>query len=214
MLKILVLDSHQEESAPAFTQAIRGFPLLEELELSNCWWTQDKGVFEAVAKECPRLRCLRNRRLLSSPPSYYYGWDDDDDGEAMAIAEMHELRSLQLLNNVLSNQGLAAILDKCLHLEWLDVRECRNLSMDPELQARIDAKKLVTKHMDEKREDFESGSRNTECSTCFNYLERDKERYRRKRYVDEMEAKVISTVYELRLSSTAMISPVKDWQPS
>jgi hypothetical protein len=95
-----------------------------------------------------------------------YGWDDADDGEAMAIAEMHELRSLQLLNNVLSNQGLVAILDKCLHLEWLDVRECCNLSMDPEVQARIDAKKLVTKHMDEKSEDFESGSRNTECSTC------------------------------------------------
>ena len=52
--------------------------------------------------------------------------------------------------------------------------------------------------MDEKRENMEPGSPNTECSTCLNYLERDKERYQRKRNVDEMEAKVISTVYELR----------------
>ncbi|XP_039834437.1 putative F-box/LRR-repeat protein 23 [Panicum virgatum] len=194
-LKILVLDSCREVSGPAFTQAIRGFPLLEELELSNYRQAQHEGVFQAVAKECPRLRCLRNHRVKSL---YYYGWDHADDGEAMAIAEMHELRSLQLLNNDLSNQGLAAILDKCLHLEWLDVRECRHLRMDPQLQARIGAKKLVTKYMDEERENMEPGSPNTECSTCLNYLEPDKERYRRKRCVDDMEAKVISTVYELR----------------
>ena len=138
MLKILVLDSCHEVWGPAFKHAgDKGVPsaaLLEELELSNCWRAQHEGVFQAVAKECPRLRCLRNHRVKSL---YYYGWDLADDGEAMAIAEMHELCSLQLLNNDLSNQGLAAILDKCLHLEWLDVRECRNLTMDPELQARI-----------------------------------------------------------------------------
>ena len=167
-------------------------PLLEELELSNCRQAQHEGVFQAIAKECPRLRCLRNHRVKSL---YYYGWDLADDGEAMAIAEMHELRSLQLLNNDLSNQGLAAILDKCLHLEWLDVRECRHLRMDPQLQARIGATKLVTKYMDEERENMEPGSPNTECSTCLNYLEPDKERYRRKRCVDDVEDKVISTVY-------------------
>lgn len=43
---------------------------------------------------------------------------------------MHELRSLQLVANDLTNKGLAAILENCPRLESLDIRHCFNVKMD------------------------------------------------------------------------------------
>ncbi|CAN6203906.1 unnamed protein product [Urochloa humidicola] len=193
LLKSLILVLCNEVSDQGFMQAIKGFPLLEELELSYCRNLQQKKVFKVVAKECPRLKYLTNCRA-SSP---YYG---RDDGEAMAIATMHGLRSVQLVHNGLSNQGLAAIVDKCPHLESLDIRNCRNIRMRPKMQARINAKKLLMNYMDDERtEDSEPGFPNSECETCLSYFRSDKESYPKCYYVNDMEATVIiSTVRELR----------------
>ena len=109
--------------------AIKGFPLLEELHLSKCWYLQRAGVFEVIAKECPRLKYLR---ICDDP----YGYRYTADGEAMAIAKMQKLRSLQLTHNSLSNQG-KAILDNCLRLKSLDILDCYNIHLTPEMQARI-----------------------------------------------------------------------------
>ncbi|CAN6223362.1 unnamed protein product [Urochloa humidicola] len=192
LLKRLVLVSCPELSAPEFMEAIKGFPLLEELNLSDCCNLQHKEVFKVVAKECPRLECLRNNRRVSP-----YG---RKDGEAMAIAKMHGLRSLQLVHNGLTNQGLDAILDRCLHLESLNIRNCRNIYLHLEMQARINSKKRLTNCMDDEKikDDCEPGIPNSECATCLSYFECDEQSYR-KCYVNDMEATtIISTVCELR----------------
>jgi len=149
-------------------------------------------VFEVIAKECPRLKYLR---ICDDP----YGYRYTADGEAMAIAKMQKLRSLQLTHNSLSNQGLEAILDNCLHLKSLDILDCYNIHMTPEMQARIKTKKLLMNYSSDGRwDDFdEPGSPTSECSTCLNYFGPNEQWYRKRYPSDKEEAMVISTVREL-----------------
>lgn len=103
-------------------------------------------MFEVVGMACPQLRHFRlNRRCFLN----FEESEDDDvfnkDEEAQGIATMHELRSLQLFANDLTNAGLTEILDNCPHLESLDIRHCFNITMDAVLLAkcsRIKALKL------------------------------------------------------------------------
>ncbi|KAL6600427.1 hypothetical protein ACP70R_045227 [Stipagrostis hirtigluma subsp. patula] len=153
------------------------FPRLEELKISGCWRVNDKGtVLEAVAKACPRLKHLT--------------YDNDNyikDRDAMAIATMHELRSLRLIHNDLSNHGLAAILDNCLHLESLRIRNCGNVRMDCTLRAKCARIRTVKIHTDsDKVDDGEDSDPDTcdereefnpaaafpisECDTCYNHF--------------------------------------------
>lgn len=99
---------------------------------------------------------------------------------------MRGLRSLQLIHNDLTNQGLAAILDKCVHLESLCIHYCWNICMTRKIKARIKKKKLLMNYMhvthmdcDENNigEDFHPRSLNIECSTCLDYFGRGKESY-------------------------------------
>ncbi|CAN6223359.1 unnamed protein product [Urochloa humidicola] len=202
LLKSLVLHFCLGVSDQGFMQAIRSMPLLEELQLSHCSTLQHQGVFEVVAKECPRLKHLTNRHSHSMS-FYFYGLGGytsrSADGEAMEIAKMHELRSLQLIHNDLTNEGLIAILNKCPHLEMLCLRNCCNVRMTHELEAMIKRRKLLMDdHDDEHIEDFEPRNpANRECSLCHNYFKGYNERHK-KHYVNDMEAMVISTVCELR----------------
>uniref|UniRef100_A0ACD5XD08 Uncharacterized protein n=1 Tax=Avena sativa TaxID=4498 RepID=A0ACD5XD08_AVESA len=132
-LKSLRLISCHNFSDEGLTEAIVKFPLLEELELSLCSNVGESGVFGVIGKACPQLK-----RFRFSKDEFYdfeaIGYDRDD--EAMGITAMHELRSLQLFGNCLTNKGLSAILDNCLHLESLDIRHCFNVNMDDTLRAK------------------------------------------------------------------------------
>ncbi|KAL6639745.1 hypothetical protein ACP70R_022567 [Stipagrostis hirtigluma subsp. patula] len=177
LLKSLVLIECGEEWKRKFLKAIERFPRLKELKISGCWRVNDKStVLEAVAKACPRLKHLT--------------YDNDNyikDRDAMAIATMHELRSLRLIHNDLSNHGLAAILDNCLHLESLRFRNCGNVRMDCTLRAkcaRIRTMKILTDN--DKVDDGEDSDPDTcdereefnpaaafpisECDTCYNHF--------------------------------------------
>ncbi|KAF7009371.1 hypothetical protein CFC21_023913 [Triticum aestivum] len=102
---------------------ITNFALLEELELSLCTDVYP-GTCEAVGSACPLLKRFR----LSK--NQFCKWNTKNiDQEAMAIATMGGLRSLQLFANPLSDDGLAAILDGCPRLESLDIRHCFNVGM-------------------------------------------------------------------------------------
>lgn len=60
------------------------------------------------------------------------------DGIAMQIAtNMPQLRELQLVRLRITNEGLHAVLDKCLRLESLDIRSCFDLCVDDDLQAKL-----------------------------------------------------------------------------
>ncbi|TKW08502.1 hypothetical protein SEVIR_6G032100v4 [Setaria viridis] len=134
-----------------FQEEIKKFPLLEELEISLFTNIGGKHVFEAIGQSCPELKHFRFNsyrfiNLGNREYSYddgdddYYDYDDNDlkykDADALGIAYMHGLCTLQLFGNNLTNEGLTAILDNCPHLESLDIRHCFNIIMDDTLQAR------------------------------------------------------------------------------
>ncbi|VAH83114.1 hypothetical protein VPH35_054543 [Triticum aestivum] len=132
-LKSLRLISCYKFSDEALMEAIVKFPLLEELELALCSNVGESGVLGVVGKACPQLKSFRLIKdvLYDSEASDY-----DKDDEAMGIATMRGLRSLQLFGNDLTNKGLTTILDNCCHLEFLDIRHCFNVYMDNTLRTK------------------------------------------------------------------------------
>ncbi|KQK07021.1 putative F-box/LRR-repeat protein 23 [Brachypodium distachyon] len=131
-LKSLRLISSNHISNEGFLEAINKFPMLEELEISLCKNVFGK-VYEVIGIACPHLTHFR----VSYP--YFYSIEDieyNKNEEALGIATMFVLRSLQLFGCELTNVGLAKILDNCAHLEHLDIRHCFNIHMDTSLRAK------------------------------------------------------------------------------
>ncbi|CAN6166185.1 unnamed protein product [Urochloa humidicola] len=206
-LKSLILVYCYEVSDEGFMEAIQMFPQLEELELSECP-TGRHNVLFGVAKACPRLKHLRRNHL-----SYIYCTccpkPSGDDREAMAIATMHGICTLQLAHNNLTNQGLVAILDNCPHIESLEICKCCNIIIDDALRskcAHIKSLKLVP--YDPTREkyndDFEPTPTISECFTCRHYFRKStRQGYQKDRMTttdnnDEEHIVANNTVRELR----------------
>jgi hypothetical protein len=123
-------------SNEGFSEAIKGFPELEELDITFC--SLYGSVCEAIGKACPQLRCFRlnERWTLHNEYAAYEGMDDSDT-EALSIAStMPGLQDLQLIGNNLTYDGLVAILDCCPHLESLDIRQCYNIQFDDALKSK------------------------------------------------------------------------------
>ncbi|KAL6843359.1 hypothetical protein ACP4OV_027072 [Aristida adscensionis] len=128
-----------------FEEEIKKFPLLEELEISLFTNICGAQVFEEVGKSCPELKYFKfNRYRFYDFEDRQDTEDDDDDNEfkynkdddALGIASMHGLRSLQLFGHNFTNKGLTTILDNCPHLESLDIRHCFNINMNNDLKAK------------------------------------------------------------------------------
>ncbi|KAK3121201.1 hypothetical protein QOZ80_8BG0648040 [Eleusine coracana subsp. coracana] len=140
-------------------EAIPKFPQLEELELSlhTDMFNDMYEVCAAAAEACPLLKTLRLNKQR------YHCNSRVEDKEAMEIGKMHGLRSLQLFGNSLGNDGLAAILDGCPQLEYLDVRHCFSIRMDRDNMqnrcARIWTFKLPNDPMDDYNLPFRSPKR-------------------------------------------------------
>ena len=107
-------------------------------------------MFEEVGKACPELKHFRfNKYRFHNFGDIEYSEDDcselkyNKDGDALGIANMHGLRSLQLFGNDFTNEGLTAILDNCPHLEFLDIRHCFNIQIDDALRAKCAAIKTL-----------------------------------------------------------------------
>ncbi|RCV29705.1 hypothetical protein SETIT_6G033700v2 [Setaria italica] len=132
-LKSLRLISCYDVSNEGFAEAIKKLPLLEELELSLSSNVFGQEVFETVGKSCPQLRRFR---LSKHGFCSFEAADYNMDGEALGIANMTELRSLQIFGCSFTKFGLKVILDSCHHLESLDIRHCFNVEMDNILRAQ------------------------------------------------------------------------------
>ncbi|RZC66155.1 hypothetical protein C5167_009843 [Papaver somniferum] len=125
-LRCLRLVSCYRISDDALIDMAKKAVMLEELEICLCSFSAD--VLKTVGKVCPQLKSFRlNCRGYRRPHM-------ESDEEALAIAEnMPQLRHLHLFGNKLTNAGLRGILDGCLHLESLDLRQCFNLNLEGDL---------------------------------------------------------------------------------
>ncbi|KAG8058805.1 hypothetical protein GUJ93_ZPchr0002g25915 [Zizania palustris] len=129
-LKSLKLSLCLDVSNEGIAEAMKGFPQLEELDITFCSSLYG-DVCQSIGKASPQLKCFRLNRIGSV--QMYYG----DDTEALGIANnMPELQELQLISNGLTNNGLISILDHCLHLESVDIRRCYNIQMDDALKSK------------------------------------------------------------------------------
>ncbi|KAJ9560447.1 hypothetical protein OSB04_005607 [Centaurea solstitialis] len=115
-----------------WTEALKKFPLLEELSLY--YYDISKEVVETVGCCCPLLKTLK----LNKWESRFFGdYVASCDKIAIAIGEnFHELEHLELTGNQMSNIGLQVILDGCPHLKSLDLRKCRFLDLEGDLGKR------------------------------------------------------------------------------
>ncbi|KAG8058810.1 hypothetical protein GUJ93_ZPchr0002g24936 [Zizania palustris] len=128
-LKSLHLHLCLNVSNEGMAEAMKGFPQLEELDITICSLHGD--LCQSIGKACPQLKCFRLNMIFRDS----YGWDDNT--EALGIANnMPELRELQLIGSDLINDGLISILDHCLHLETVDIRRCYNIQMDDALESK------------------------------------------------------------------------------
>uniref|UniRef100_A0A0D9VFJ3 F-box domain-containing protein n=1 Tax=Leersia perrieri TaxID=77586 RepID=A0A0D9VFJ3_9ORYZ len=134
-LKSLQLSMCLNVSNEGMAEAMKGFPLLEELDITFCSLYGD--VCATLGKACPQLKCFRLNERWTFEMDYAVYDGMDDDTEALGIASnMPELRELQLIGNKLTNDGLISILDQCQHLESLDIRQCYNIQMDDALKSK------------------------------------------------------------------------------
>ncbi|KAI3903575.1 hypothetical protein MKW98_032229 [Papaver atlanticum] len=120
-----LVSCHQVRGEALFAMAKKAV-MLEELEICYCSLSEDTLI--AVGNACPQLKSLWLHRRGYRRPHI------ECDNEALAIAgNMPELRHLHLFGNKLTNVGLKAILDGCLHLESLDLRQCFNVNLEGDL---------------------------------------------------------------------------------
>jgi hypothetical protein len=136
---------------------------LEALELCECYTTTTTQIIELVAATCPQMRHFKY-----DEGGVYYA---DNNSDALAIARLHELRSLQLLRCNLDNKGLTVILDNCSHLEFLDLRDCYNVNIDSSMRdkcAGIKMKKLYPYAYNDFTKYFKPGSPSHIYRMCHN----------------------------------------------
>ncbi|CAL5010792.1 unnamed protein product [Urochloa decumbens] len=146
-------------------QAIRKSPLLEELELSLYHRGSIDYCLIGVSDTCPLLT-----RLQLNHDRFYYRrsavfMGGDCECKCMALPWMRRLRSLQLFANSIHNKELAAILDGCRQLEYLDIRHSFNVSMNEEMRERCARVKTVRLPGDSMEDyDLPYGSPVTDCT--------------------------------------------------
>ncbi|XP_026396453.1 putative F-box/LRR-repeat protein 23 [Papaver somniferum] len=124
-LRCFRLVSSYEVSGDALMNVTNKAVMLAEIVICHCSLLEDTLV--SVGNSCPQLKSLRLNRGHRRP----HGECDD---EALAIAwNMPELRQLQLFGNRLTNEGLESILDGCMHLGSLDLRQCFYVNLEEDI---------------------------------------------------------------------------------
>ncbi|KAL5730831.1 hypothetical protein ACHQM5_003622 [Ranunculus cassubicifolius] len=113
-------------------EVLEKFPLLEELDLSFCPFSE--RVIEAAGLSCPQLKSFR----LHAAFRYRLTLAEEINKEALAIAtNMPGLRRLHLSGNKMNENGLKVILEKCPHLEYLDLRQCFHIIINEDLRVKL-----------------------------------------------------------------------------
>lgn len=134
-------------SASALIEAFEKFPLLEELELTLCPFSEEKIL--NIIHCCSTLKTFKLNEQGSKNPTLAC------DDEALTIAKsMPELLHLQLIGNSLTNDGLIAILDNCHNLQSLDLRACFHVNLDADLRKRCYEQLKKFRHPNDPTDDY------------------------------------------------------------
>ncbi|GLT97117.1 hypothetical protein SLE2022_147000 [Rubroshorea leprosula] len=108
-LRCLRLVSCSDISDEGLREAISKLSLLEELEISYCYFSP--ASLAVVGSCCPHLKSFK----FNNQDYQGFNMCNHCEEAALAIAQtMRELHHLQLFGNKLSNFGLVAILDGCI----------------------------------------------------------------------------------------------------
>ncbi|KAJ9566037.1 hypothetical protein OSB04_002003 [Centaurea solstitialis] len=120
-LKSLCLTRCYSITGNGLVRALKRLPCLETLELF--YISIDPENIKVIGQSCPQLKTFKIKTPFMC------------DGDAFAIANsMPALRHLQLLDSIITNDGLQAILHGCPHLESLDLSGCSYLELDGSLE--------------------------------------------------------------------------------
>jgi len=145
-MKSLRVTSHYDVSSEVFAEAIKKFPLLEELGLvliagantcttksgqppTNSW----VELFQSACETCSHLHNFTVRRAskVTRFNSYYRG-----SPTPFSIPVMHGLHSLELSDGSFTKDMVMQIVDKCPSLESLNISDVLTYRWDEALQLR------------------------------------------------------------------------------
>ncbi|KAG2280152.1 hypothetical protein Bca52824_051372 [Brassica carinata] len=146
-LRSLTLALCSQITNKGLTEALTKLPLLEELDVSFSTLSRDSLRF--VGQSCPNLKIFK----LNCVGDIRTANEGEDD--ALAIAEtMPGLHNLQLFGNKLTDAGLNAIIDHCLNLEHLDLRQCFNVNIVGDLEKRCSERVKVLRRPNDSTHDY------------------------------------------------------------
>ncbi|RZC44297.1 hypothetical protein C5167_037237 [Papaver somniferum] len=157
-LRCLRLVSCYQVGDDALINVAKKAVLLEELEICHCSFSGDvPDMLETIGKLCWQLKSFRlNCRGYRLPHR-------DCDDEALVIAaNMPQLHHIHLFGNKLTNVGLGAIPNGCLHLESLDLRQCFNLNLEGVLLKSCKERLIKLRLPNDPTEDYEFNAVNVD----------------------------------------------------
>ncbi|CAH1424420.1 unnamed protein product [Lactuca virosa] len=143
-LKRLEFVSHNCDIRWNWTQALKKFPMLEELNLYRIQISTE--AIETAGRCCPMLKTLK---VNQESCMFWHGGTDEKslmirNRTAKAIGEnLHDLRHLELIGNTMTDIGLQAILDGCHRLESLDLRLCLYINLKGDMGKKCSEKNGV-----------------------------------------------------------------------
>ncbi|WVZ94626.1 hypothetical protein U9M48_040495 [Paspalum notatum var. saurae] len=165
-LKGLVLISCDGVSNNGFTELVTRCPLLQDLHIVFCDHVGGCDVYETTGRACAPLKSFLLRKRPWRLSTHLSA------GEVLGIAAMHELRSLTL-NDDVTNDELASILDGCPHLEFLDLSDCYGIVVDDALMARCAGIKSVTFPEVDEEEEYYLDQINSHDELCLSIKKRN-----------------------------------------
>eukprot|EP01018_Ginkgo_biloba_P030166 Gb_15191 [translate_table: standard] len=126
-LKCLRFSHSNHITDSAFCKVAYKFPELEELDISGCD-NLSKVALQEIGQCCKVLKWLERS---GSDCCFTLVANVQNNEEALTIARsMPHLKHLEMTDTQISNEGLLALLEGCSDLEYLDVRRCRNLTIE------------------------------------------------------------------------------------
>ncbi|MED6175131.1 hypothetical protein PIB30_075537 [Stylosanthes scabra] len=128
--RLRLVRCHHKISVKGLCEMLKKLPLLEELDITYCRGLSFLAL-QDITRHTPLLKSLK----FNQQDCIY----SINVGHLSAIAEsLPKLSYLQLTKSPLDKLSFRAILDRCPHLETLDLRQCYGLDIEEMIQETCD----------------------------------------------------------------------------